>query len=132
MNPLEMVKALGPSIVRTVTTWLVGVLVTLLAKAGLDWSPSPEAMVLVTTLVGSAWYVIFRWLETKASSNWGWALGLPKAPTYDAPAQPSEDSPTGYEATETSPVPEGEPVAVVQAPDVAAPTFEVDPESAGD
>lgn len=132
MNPLEMVKALGPSIVRTITTWVVGVLVTLLARAGLDWNPSPEVTLIVSTLVGSGWYILFRWLEVQASARWGWALGLPKAPTYDAPAEPDPASSTGYSATETSPVPEDVPVEIIPAPTFDPVPPPVDPDAQGD
>ena len=38
MSILEALKALGPSIIRTASPMLVGLVVTALASAGLDWN----------------------------------------------------------------------------------------------
>lgn len=79
---LNTIKALGPSIVRTVTPIVVGVLVTLLARVGFEWTPSPEAIIIVSAGVSSVWYVIVRLLETRGRDAWGWLLGLPSQPQY--------------------------------------------------
>lgn len=81
---LDVFKSIGPSVIRTVAPWLVGLAVTLLAKARIEWTPTPEAFALAATVVSTAWYALIRWLETQGSSSWGWLLGLPKAPVYDA------------------------------------------------
>ncbi len=107
---LTKLRELGPSIVRTVTPYVVGALVTLAGKAGFDWQPSAEEQVLVTGAVGAVFYAIVRILETRGSQAWGWALGLPKAPTYDATVKADPDSPTGEVATEASDIPTGAPV----------------------
>lgn len=92
---LETLKALGPSIIRTVTSYLIGWLVTLVAfvfKA--DWQPSEAVYALVATVVGTLWYAAFRWLEEKKSSSWGWLLGMPGAPKYveDVSGEITEDA----------------------------------------
>ena len=95
---LSQLRNLGPSIIRTVTPWVVGVVVTLLARWGIDWTPSPEALVIVTGLVGAAYYALVRILETRGRQAWGWLLGLPKQPVYPG-AQPPKgeggESPVG-------------------------------------
>ncbi len=107
---LTKLRDLGPSIVRTVTPYVVGALVTLLGKAGFDWTPSPEEQVLVTGAVGAVFYAIVRILETRGSQAWGWALGLPKAPTYDATVKKDPESPSGEVATRNSDLPTDAPV----------------------
>ncbi len=106
---LTKLRELGPSIVRTVTPYVVGALVTLAGKAGFDWTPSPEEQVLVTGAVGAVFYAIVRILETRGSQAWGWALGLPKAPTYDATDKVDPGSPTGQSAAVASDLPEDTP-----------------------
>lgn len=76
-------KGLGPSVVRTVTPWIVGLLVTGLAKAGFDWEPTPEVYGLATTLVSAGWYALIRFLEENVSIKFGYALGMKGAPTYE-------------------------------------------------
>lgn len=117
---------IGPSLIRTVVPWIVGLVVGALAARGID-IPSDNELLLnvVTVTISTAYYAAVRYLETRFSSLWGWFLGLPKAPTYNAPAAPAEDSPTGAVATEdTLGVPEGEPVEVVAADE----EFEFDPD----
>lgn len=79
---LAKLHDLGPSIIRTVTPWVVGAVVTLLARWGVDWTPTPEALVVATGLVSAAYYALVRILETRGRQAWGWLLGVPKAPVY--------------------------------------------------
>jgi hypothetical protein len=109
---LSKLRDLGPSIVRTVTPYVVGVVVTLLARWGIDWTPSPEALVIVAGLVSAAYYALVRILETRGRQAWGWLLGTPKAPTYDATAKVDPSSPSGESAGPASPLPDGTPVEV--------------------
>ena len=107
---------LSPSIIRTIVPLLVQVIVAQSAKIGLDLGPYEDLLSqLIGAGVSAAYYAFVRWLETRGSDRWGWLLGLPSAPTYGAPAAPSQESPTGYEATEAAPIPEGEPVTVEPA-----------------
>lgn len=104
---------IGPSIIRTVVPLLVQLVVSQLAKGGIDSGPYQEILSqVVGAVVAAAYYGAVRLLETYVKPRLGWLLGSAKAPTYDAPAAPSQSSPTGYEATEAAPVPEGEPVVV--------------------
>ena len=80
MSPLYSVAA---SLWRTVVPYLVSFAVVQLARLGLHIDDAT----LTTTLVGgfgTAYYGIFRALEERFGSRWGWALGLAKPPNYDA------------------------------------------------
>ena len=91
---LERLKAIGPSVVRTVSPYLLGLIVTGVAHFGFDWTPGPEALAVATWAVGTAWYVLVRYLETHKDS-FGWLLSLPWPPSYDAqhvPASPGPDT----------------------------------------
>lgn len=118
---LTKLRDLAPSVVRTVTPYVVGALVTLLARWGIDWTPTPEVLVIVSGLVAAAYYALVRILETRGRQAWGWLLGLPKAPIYDATAQRDADSPTGEVAAPESLLPTGTPVETVPADE--APRF---------
>ena len=113
---LEKLRDLAPSVVRTVTPYVVGVIVTLLGKAGFDWQPSPEGLVVVTAVVSAVYYAIIRILETRGRQAWGWLLGLPKAPAYDATVKADPESPTGEVAAEASDIPTGTPVQTKPIP----------------
>lgn len=110
-----MLSQLVPSIIRTVVPLLVALVTSWLVKLGIDPGPYQELIAqLVGGTVALAYYVAVRIFETHVRPWLGWLLGLPKQPTYDAPAAPSEQSPTGAVSTEDTPgVPEGEPVVVV-------------------
>lgn len=79
---LDTIRALGPSIVRTVTPMIVGLLVTLAARAGFEWEPTPEVTAIVSTLVGALWYAVIRILETRGAAAWGKLLGSTSQPVY--------------------------------------------------
>jgi hypothetical protein len=108
-----MLTTLGPSVIRTVVPLVVGLLLTQAAKhlgADIDEGLATD---IVTVVVSSAYYALARLLEENASHWFGLLLGKRGAPTYQAPAAPSEESPTGAVATVDTPgVPEGEPVTV--------------------
>ncbi len=72
------------SIVRTAVPYLVGLLVTLAAKAGLDLDDATLQSIgaLLTVVIGTAYYAVVRELETRFSPAWGWLLGRAKAPAY--------------------------------------------------
>lgn len=114
---LELLKGLGPSVIRTVVPLLVALFTSWLVKLGIDPGPYEDLIAqLAGGLVALAYYVAVRVFEMHVAPRLGWLLGLPKQPTYDAPAAPSEQSPTGYEATPDTPgIPEGEPVDVIPA-----------------
>jgi len=109
-----------PSLIRTIVPMIVGWVLTQLALRGLN-IPESFATQVVTALVTAAYYGAARLLETRFKPVWGWLLGLPKAPTYEAPAAPSETSPSGVQATVDTPgaILPGAPVEVV--PDGAVP-----------
>jgi len=112
-----MLSQLIPSIIRTVVPLLVALVTALLVKAGIDPGPYRELIAqLVGGAVATAYYVAVRVFETYVKPRWGWLLGYAKQPTYDAPAAPSKDSPSGAVATEdTVGIPEGDPVDVIPA-----------------
>ena len=77
--------ALAPSLVRTLTPFLAGLLGTfLLDKLGVAVDSSTTSA-LLTAGIGYGYYVVARFLEVFASAKWGYILGLPKNPQY-APA----------------------------------------------
>jgi hypothetical protein len=70
----------GASVVRTVVPIIVGFLVALGSKAGLDMnSESLEGFLF--PLVMSLYYIVARALESRWAA-FGWLLGLPRPPTY--------------------------------------------------
>jgi len=78
---------MGASIVRTITSYLVGWLVsfTIVQEVGLTTDQLTWlVLALVTgasTMIGSLWYLVFRRLEKRWP--WlGWFLGKPGAPIY--------------------------------------------------
>lgn len=102
-----------PSLVRTIVPMIVGWVIAQLAVHGLSLPPGTVEQV-VTWLITAAYYGAARVLETRFKPIWGWLLGLPKAPTYQAPAAPSITSPSGSQATVDTPgIPAGAPVDVV-------------------
>jgi len=73
-----------PSVLRTVVPLIVGALITIGIKAGFNID---EASVTpaITALVTAIYYVVVRYLETHASSQFGWLLGLASQPVYVPP-----------------------------------------------
>jgi hypothetical protein len=73
------------SIVRTAVPYLVGLIVTLAAKAQLELDEGTIESIgaLLTVVVGTVYYAIVRELETRFSPSWGWLLGLAKRPAYE-------------------------------------------------
>ncbi|MFE2346139.1 hypothetical protein [Kitasatospora cineracea] len=69
------------SLLRTGVPALVGWLVTLAARYGLDLDPAALAGV-VAPLVGFAYYAVFRLAECHLSPGWGWLLGYARPPQY--------------------------------------------------
>lgn len=80
---MTALKDLGPSIIRTVVPWLVGLLVAFLADHKLPIDEG-TATAIVTTIVSTVYYAAVRLAETRLSPLWGWLLGSAKAPTYEA------------------------------------------------
>lgn len=82
----EIVGSLGRSIVRTAVPLLVGFVLTLLLKVGVDLGDDPVAVAnltaFLTVLVSTAYYAVVRYAEVKLGSKWGWLLGLASAPVY--------------------------------------------------
>lgn len=72
------------SIVRTAVPYLVGLIVTVAAKAQLELDESTVQSIgaLLTVVIGTAYYAVVRELETRVSPAWGWLLGRAKAPAY--------------------------------------------------
>lgn len=97
------------SLIRTLTPWIVGYLLAGAAKTGLDL-PEWLATDVVTFVLGGVYYVAARLLETRGKAAWGWLLGAPKPPTYDATAKKDPNSPTGESAAVASPLPDDTPV----------------------
>lgn len=69
------------SIIRTVVPAVVGLIVTLALKAGIQLDDAAVTSV-VTSVVTGVYYVAVRLLETKVAPSFGWLLGLAKTPEY--------------------------------------------------
>lgn len=98
------------SVVRTFVPVVVGALLGWAAKVGLNL-PNAQVTELVTVVFTTVYYAIVRFLETKYSSQFGWLLGLAKAPQYAASA--------GSDAGINTPTDLSSPVA--QVPDDPTP-----------
>lgn len=126
---MEETRPLPPivaSIIRTFVPYLVGYVLTLLAKAGFGL-PEEAVTELLTIALGTLYYALARVLETRFKPVWGWLIGLPKSPTYDATAKVDPDSPTGESAAPASEVaPEDAPVETIPAGEPALVDDEVD------
>lgn len=106
---------IGTSVIRTVVPMLVAAIASALVRLNIDPGPWQSLIEnLVGAAVGTAYYGVVRLLETHVKPWWGWLLLKAKPPVYGAPVAPDVTSPTGYAATDESPLPTGEPV-VVQA-----------------
>lgn len=121
MTPNIAMHPIAASLIRTMVPWLVGYVLAVAAKANL---PIPETVAteVVVFFVTAAYYALARVLETRGRAAWGWLLGLPKSPTYDATAKVDEGSPTGEVAAPASDVAEeGHPVRSVAVDDDGSP-----------
>lgn len=74
-------NGLFTSFVRTVVPLIVGSLVAFAATAGVELPGEALAEVL-TVVISSAYYLFFRWLETKGVTWAGFFLGSRKQPEY--------------------------------------------------
>lgn len=80
----ETVGDLMKSLIRTAVPALVGLLLALLARAGLHLEPATAESItlLLATLFTAAYYAVIRALSVRWS--WvGWLLGYPTNPTYE-------------------------------------------------
>ncbi|MFJ4668884.1 hypothetical protein [Kitasatospora purpeofusca] len=69
------------SLLRTAVPALVGWLVALAARYGLDLDPAALAGVVVP-VASFAYYAVFRLAEVYLSPGWGWLLGYARPPLY--------------------------------------------------
>lgn len=94
-----MPASLFPSFMRTVVPLVAGLLLSWLARAGLDVFSSAQVTMWVTAGLAAGYYGVFRLLEAwSARIGWTWLrrvagflLGWARPPQY--PAQPSPGSP---------------------------------------
>lgn len=77
-------RQIGPSLIRTIVPWIVGMLVGALAERGFDL-PDGVADEVVTVLISGVYYGAVRVAETRLAPVWGWLLGSPKQPVYVTP-----------------------------------------------
>lgn len=82
---MPTITDLAKSYVRTIVPVVVGFLLTLAIKHGVDLSAYTGA---VTVAVTVAYYAGARLLERYVSPKFGWLLGLAAAPTYSPSALP--------------------------------------------
>jgi hypothetical protein len=94
-----MPSSLFPSFMRTVVPLVAGLLLTWLARAGLNVFGSAQVTMWVTAGLAAAYYAVFRLLEAwSARIGWMWLrrvagflLGWARPPEY--PAVPSPHGP---------------------------------------
>ena len=105
---------LTPSIIRTVVPIIVAQVVAYAAGRGLDlgqWRGILEQV--IGAAAGGLYYAGVRILEVKIRPRFGWLLGTPKAPTYEATAKKDPSSPTDESAGPAADVQEGTPVETI-------------------
>lgn len=84
-EPLKKISELVPSVIRTVTPYVVGALVTFAVKHGVDLSA--DQTLTLGVVVSSVLYSVIRWAEINVSDKFGVLLGFKKKPVYvNAPA----------------------------------------------
>lgn len=94
-----------PSILRTVVPLIVGFVVSLLVRLGLDDAVDTAALTeLVMLVVTAGYYAAVRALERYVDPRIGWLLGYAAQPKYATPAE---------QAAGLEPVPPSEVVAQV-------------------
>jgi hypothetical protein len=92
-TPLKKISELVPSVIRTVTPYIVGGLITFLIKHGVNLTADQTLTLGIG--VSSVLYSIIRWAEINLSDKFGYLLGYKKKPVYvDAPAVVTDTSGT--------------------------------------
>jgi hypothetical protein len=77
VTPVDSTSDLETSLVRTLIPVIVGAVAGWLAHHGIH-----EPLVLITSVITYAYYLIARILEHYLSPKFGWLLGAAKAPAY--------------------------------------------------
>lgn len=80
--------ALPASLLRSLVPYLAGFAGVQLARLGIDMD-SATLTATLTAAAGSVYYGLFRALEQKAGTGWGWLLGLARPPQYPTPGTPA-------------------------------------------
>lgn len=78
------------SLWRTFVPYAVGFVVVQLARLGITIDDATVTAAL-TSLFGVVYYALFRGLEQRAGTGWGWFLGLARPPQY-----PNKDGGTAH------------------------------------
>ncbi|MFE7590931.1 hypothetical protein ACFU6K_16160 [Kitasatospora sp. NPDC057512] len=73
------------SLWRTCVPYIVAFLVVQAARLGLHLDNASVTSALVTGF-GTAYYAVFRFLEHRFGTTWGWFLGAARPPSYQPPA----------------------------------------------
>ena len=81
-------NALTTSIIRTVTAILVGWLVTLAVRLGVEIDEATAATTVQAIVTGVV-YAVVRFLEERVAPQFGWLLGLAKPPRYERSSHPT-------------------------------------------
>lgn len=82
-TPASTTPDLKPSLVRTGSPFIVGLIGSWLTRQGLDINDDLLSAALVAVW-GYGYYVVARFLEVFSSDKWGYVLGVRKAPVYAA------------------------------------------------
>lgn len=94
MSVNQNVPSVFPSVMRTVVPLVVGVILTALARIGVDFS-SEVVTSVVTAVAAGAYYTLFRLLERFAPTGgkmerlFGLLLGFARPPVYPPSGTPA-------------------------------------------
>lgn len=87
MPASNAVAGIGASIIRTVVPFVVGAVVTVFGRVGIDLDADPDTIVAITAavtlIVSTLYYAVVRFLEERVGPAWGWLLGYANRPRYD-------------------------------------------------
>lgn len=119
-----------PSFVRTAVPLAVAQIVAYFASRGLDLGPYQTLLEQgLGWLAGLLYYMAVRVIEVKIKPKYGWLLGAPKAPTYDAVSKLDPASPTSESAGPAADAEDGTPTVTLTTD--GAPAHEADGEGEG-
>jgi hypothetical protein len=82
-TPVKKISEIFPSIVRTVTPYVTGAIITFGIKHGVDLTA--DQTLTLGTVVVAVEYSALRWLEVNVSDKFGYLLGFKKKPVYVSP-----------------------------------------------
>lgn len=113
---------------RTGVATLVGLAITWLVSVGVTLPDGAEVQLnaILFVVITAGYTALVNWLSVKVHPAFGYLLGVPKTPEYNAVAA-ERRSDGQVVATANSPLPTGEIVTVQEVPEYDAERLGVDP-----